>query len=189
MRDYQLSKVYDAEHYLPRKPFDNPDSAIRWAKKIALLEGKDVGFSINKYSSKYALCETENKIEVPGKSNWWCDEIVLLHELAHTSIHWGFAPHGIEFCQEFIRMVRLYCSDPSMHLKLKRKFDFYGVKYQKDQKFIQSLKRKIKRKNPKSILLSDGTTVFGKFIIDGNSVVDEYSKARYALDSVAYIGV
>lgn len=187
MRDYQVSKVYKAEQKISNRTFKDSDDAIRWLKKISMLEGKYISMEINPRSIGWSICETENKIVFPGKSDWWQDELVLLHELAHTNIHWAFAPHGIEFCQEYLRLVKKYSSDPSMYCRLKNAFKQTGVNYYRNEKFDRRLKRKIKS-SPQFLVLNDGSHVFGTFETMDNLIIEKESNTPYDFKSIAYAG-
>ena len=187
MRDYQRSKVYSAEQELCHRTFRGAEQALSWGKTIAALEGREIGFHLNPRTSVVASCLNEKFVEFPKFENWWWDEIVILHEIAHTGIPWSFSPHGIEFCKEFLRLIKEYCSDPTMQCRMKSKFNKHGVHYQHNESYKKSLIRRFKKGPAAGLALTSGGLAMGTFETDGKKVFDKEHGWVYSLEEIAHV--
>jgi len=147
VRDSQKQKVYDSETFYFKTEKLNDKDVL--ALVDLAMEGELVSFLKNNFTSAVSapvdveLCPSKKlKTAKGGYSgitlpDWAKNELIVLHELAHTLMHRIFSfseraekriqSHGAEFCYIYLSLV--WELIPEWYDELIRRFDSKGVKY------------------------------------------------------------
>ena len=118
-RDNQRSKLYDAEDGVDRgRAFDSVDAVQDFVDSITgssyweRIPGAPRVVAVRDGRGRRHACAAESwygaEVRLP---RWSRNQLIVLHELAHTITPKGCAPHGPEFAAGYLRLVRRFLSE------------------------------------------------------------------------------